>query len=122
MPRVSGSTNQKIGFDVEPCGRHMVSGGTDGVLRAYDLRDGAEIAAWRAGRLIVRGETLAEVVETLDRYHPGVIVIADARLGQARITGNFDLRHPAEALDAAVRTRKGAVTRVTPYVAVVRGR
>lgn len=82
----------------------------------------AEIAAWRAGRLIVRGETLAEVVETLDRYHPGVIVIADARLGQARITGNFDLRHPAEALDAAVRTRKGAVTRVTPYVAVVRGR
>ena len=48
MPRVSGSTNQKIGFDLEPCGRHMVSGGTDGVLRAYDLRDGAEIAAWRA--------------------------------------------------------------------------
>ena len=48
MRRVSGSTNQKIGFDVEPCGRHLVSGGTDGVLRAYDLRDGAEIAAWRA--------------------------------------------------------------------------
>ena len=48
--RVSGSTNQKIGFDVEPCGRHMVSGGTDGVLRAYDLRDGTEKAAWRASR------------------------------------------------------------------------
>ena len=48
MRRVSGSTNQKIGFDVEPCGRHMVSGGTDGVLRAFDLRDGTEKAAWRA--------------------------------------------------------------------------
>ena len=48
MRRVSGSTNQKIGFDIEPCGRHMVSGGTDGILRAFDLRDGTEKAAWRA--------------------------------------------------------------------------
>jgi len=82
----------------------------------------AEIAAWRGGRLIVRGETLATVVETLDRYLPGMVVIGDAAIGRTRITGNFDIAHPAEALDAAVRTQKGTVTRLTPYLAVVGGR
>jgi|Transcript_6921 hypothetical protein len=46
MKRNSSATNQKIGFDVEPSGRHLVSGGTDGVLRAFDLRNGCEAAAW----------------------------------------------------------------------------
>jgi hypothetical protein len=32
----------------EPCGRHLVSGGTDGCLRAYDLANGDEVGAWRA--------------------------------------------------------------------------
>ena len=63
MERVSGSTNQKIGFDIEPCGRHMVSGGTDGVLRAFDLRDGAEKAAWRAS-------DASEAVSDF-AFHPG---------------------------------------------------
>lgn len=82
----------------------------------------AEIAAWRSGRLIVRGESLAGVAETLDRYIPGIIVIGDAALGRTQITGNFDLAHPAEALDAAVRAQNGTVTRVTPYLTVIRAR
>ncbi len=82
----------------------------------------AEIAAWRSGRLIVRGESLADVAETLGRYIPGLVVIGDAVLGRAQITGNFDLTHPVEALDAAVRAQNGTVTRVTPYLTVIRGR
>ena len=50
MRREARRTNQKIGFDVEPSGRHLVTGGTDGILRAFDLRDGAEKAAWRGAR------------------------------------------------------------------------
>ena len=46
--RASEDSNQRIGFDIEPCGRHLVSGGTDGCLRAYDLTDGSEVGAWRA--------------------------------------------------------------------------
>ena len=29
-------TNQRVYFDISPCGRHLVSGGTDGVLRVWD--------------------------------------------------------------------------------------
>ena len=32
------------------CGRHLVTGGEDGVLRAFDLRDGSEVGSWRAAR------------------------------------------------------------------------
>ena len=33
MERDSGATNQRIQFDAEPCGRHVLTGGTDGVVR-----------------------------------------------------------------------------------------
>ena len=60
MRRNSSSTNQKIGFDVEPSGRHLVSGGCDGVLRAFDLRDGTERAAWAGA-----GDTVSDF-----SFHP----------------------------------------------------
>lgn len=48
LPRESGETNQRIGFDIEPCGRHLLSGGARGV-RVYDLATGERVvAAWAA--------------------------------------------------------------------------
>lgn len=109
--------NQEASLRLAPGDRAVVAHDGAPVTAASVSVD--EIAAWRAGRLIVRDETLAEVIDTLDRYYPGMIVITDAALARKRITGNFDLMHPAEALDAAVRAQKGAVTRVTPYLSVV---
>ena len=42
--RRRAATNQKVQFDIEPAGRYLLSGGTDGRVRAYDLRDGSEVA------------------------------------------------------------------------------
>lgn len=33
LPRCTGSTNQRIGFSIEPCGRHLATGGCDGAVR-----------------------------------------------------------------------------------------
>ena len=33
MERDSGATNQRIQFDIEPCGRHILTGGADGCVR-----------------------------------------------------------------------------------------
>ena len=33
MERDTGSTSQRIQFDVEPCGRHVVTGGSGGCVR-----------------------------------------------------------------------------------------
>lgn len=47
LPRESGGTNQRIGFDIEPCGRHLLSGGKRGV-QVYDLMTGERVARWAA--------------------------------------------------------------------------
>jgi WD40 repeat protein len=33
MQRPTSSTNQRIGFSIEPCGRHLATGGCDGCVR-----------------------------------------------------------------------------------------
>ena len=43
LERNVGETNQRVTFDIEPCGAHLVSGGVDGKLRFFDLRRGVEI-------------------------------------------------------------------------------
>ena len=87
--RATASTNQRIGFDVEPCGRHLVSGGEDGCLRAYDLTTGDEVGAWRAA---------ADVVGDF-AFHP-CASFEDARRGTvprgASVSGNRTFRSPAD--------------------------
>lgn len=40
ITRASSTTNQRIQFDIESCGRHLVSGGEDGCCRVFDLMTG----------------------------------------------------------------------------------
>jgi transmembrane sensor len=81
----------------------------------------ADIAAWRDRRLVVDRVPVAEVVGELGRHYHGVVIVRDAALAGRRVSGVFDLRKPVEALQAAVRTHGGSVTRITPYVLVVSG-
>jgi WD40 repeat protein len=48
IQRRAANTNQKICFDIEPCGRHLVSGGEDGFVTVFDLTDGQLVARYRA--------------------------------------------------------------------------
>lgn len=80
-----------------------------------------DVASWRHHRLVVDRATMAEVVEELGRHYPGVVLMRDRALGDRIVSGVFDLRQPIEALQAAVRTHDGSVTRITPYVVVISG-
>lgn len=80
-----------------------------------------DVAAWRQHRLIVDKATVAEVMEELGRHYSGVMMLRDRGLAGRRVSGVFDLRQPVEALQAAVRTHDGSVTRITPYVVVISG-
>jgi transmembrane sensor len=80
-----------------------------------------DVASWRHHRLVVDRATVAEVVEELGRHYPGVVLMRDRALGDRLVSGVFDLRQPIEALQAAVRTHDGSVTRITPYVVVISG-
>lgn len=80
-----------------------------------------DVATWRQHRLVVDKATMADVVEELGRHYPGVVLMRDRALADRLVSGVFDLRHPVEALQAAVRTHDGSVARITPYVVVISG-
>lgn len=52
------------------------------------------VAAWKDGRLIFEGETLAEVVAEFNRYNEQQIVLRDWELAGERLSGVFDADKP----------------------------
>ncbi|GBG61386.1 hypothetical protein CBR_g20417 [Chara braunii] len=73
MERVTGTTNQKMVFDIEPCGRHLATGGEDGKIRLFDLQVGQQVSSYRGANDTVSGVT----------FHPCLPVVASCS-GQRR--------------------------------------
>lgn len=51
--------------------------------------DVAEATSWRTGMLVFRDKPLAEVIDEVNRYRPGRIVVANAALGRRIVNGTF---------------------------------
>jgi ferric-dicitrate binding protein FerR (iron transport regulator) len=83
--------------------------------------DTADIGAWRQGRLFVEDQSIASVVEILQRHHKGFIRIASNDLASRRVTGSYDLSDPDKALSALVEAHGGTVYRLSPYLRVLVG-
>ncbi|MGD8176913.1 FecR family protein [Marinimicrobium sp. ARAG 43.8] len=80
----------------------------------------SNVAAWREGRLFVHDRTLYDVVETLDRYYGGRILVGAASLGEQRVTGSYNLDNPDIALKGLLRPFDGRVLEITPLLRVLR--
>ncbi|XP_075492916.1 uncharacterized protein LOC142530895 [Primulina tabacum] len=53
--RSTESTNQKIQFDIEPLGRHLGTGGQDGLVHIYDLQTGQWVSSFQAAPDTISG-------------------------------------------------------------------
>ncbi|MDI4235744.1 DUF4880 domain-containing protein [Bradyrhizobium sp. Arg237L] len=53
--------------------------------------DAVQVTAWQAGLLIFRDRPLASVVDEVNRYRPGKIIIANAELKRRLVNGTFQL-------------------------------
>ncbi|WP_197524497.1 FecR family protein [Novosphingobium resinovorum] len=115
--RVSASGNSE---DLLPGDRVLVDNAS-GAMRE-DKVPVASLAGWRDGYLFAENATVGEVVEEMRRYDKGWIVLADKALAARRITGLYDARRPAAALAAIVEPAGGSITRVTPYLTIIRAR
>ena len=62
------------------------------------------VSAWLQGRLIVNGVPFAQVLEELQRYHSGTIVLLNQRIGKTNVTGTYNVDDPVAALDLLVKT------------------
>ncbi|UII70837.1 FecR family protein [Pseudomonas sp. HN11] len=65
-----------------------------------DPLDVARATSWRRGVLIFDRQPLAKVIEQLNRYRPGRVVLTDSTLGDREVSGVFRL----DMLDTALAT------------------
>jgi transmembrane sensor len=54
--------------------------------------DPASVTAWREGILIFRNTPLVDVIEEVNRYRPGRIILIDRKLGPQPVTARFEIK------------------------------
>lgn len=97
--RVEVSRLSDSGDHVELDPGEMVTA-TAKALSVVARRDPSEILAWRDGRIIFENQRLARVLDELRRYYDGIVIVADARVGDLVVTGNYRL----DDVPGAIRT------------------
>jgi transmembrane sensor len=75
--------------------------------------DATEARAWQDGLLIVRDWPVSRLVDEINRYRPGKIVVMDSRLGSRMISGTFHLDHLDDFV-AQAKSLFGANVRALP--------
>jgi transmembrane sensor len=60
--------------------------------------DAADAAAWRDGILIFRYTPLSDVIEEINRYRPGRVILLNAELAQRSVNGRFKIARIDEVL------------------------
>jgi transmembrane sensor len=75
-----------------------------------------QVAAWRSGSLFIENQSVADVVDHLQRYTSGWIVITDPTLKTRRVTGVYDLSDPPRALKALAQSLGVDSRQMTPWV------
>jgi transmembrane sensor len=89
--------------------------GFDGMVRRGH-RPAGQIAAWRGRRIIVRDRPVAEVIDALRPWYPGVIVVQGDGFARQRVTGVYDAADPVAALVGLTQTYGGTVTTLSPWI------
>lgn len=77
--------------------RQQVTYGDQGLAGVLTI-DPAVVAAWQRGLIIFNMMPLADVIDELNRYRPGRIVLLNTRLARSPVNGRFKIDDPDEAL------------------------
>lgn len=78
--------------------------------------------AWQQGKLVFQNKTLGYVVEELNRYYEGKIIISDERIRDLVISGVLDTQDPIQSLEELTTSIPIKLNRITPYVVLVENR
>jgi transmembrane sensor len=101
-----------------PEGQRVAStGGKAGQPEPVNLK---QAGAWQERRLVFKDKPLQQVVDDLNRYRPGKIVIADPALAEHLVTGMFDAGDPEAALNVIEKTLAVSETRLTDALVILR--
>ncbi|MBE9540374.1 MAG: FecR domain-containing protein, partial [Proteobacteria bacterium] len=88
------------------------------ISRAVDIESDT-VLAWQQGKLIYEGNTLAEVVEDLNRYFPGTIRLDNPSLADLEIVGVLNLGNRTATLAALEATFGVQVVQVSENLTLI---
>lgn len=83
--------------------------------------DAEAASAWTRGRLVFVNRPLSEVIDELNRYYPGRIVLLDPATADRHVSGVFRTGEPLVALDAIEKSLGLKSYRLALGVIVLRG-
>lgn len=75
-----------------------------------------DIAAMREGELIARNMPISEIVDILQTYHKGTILIKSSNFEGQMVTGLFNLNDPDRSLETLANLYGAKISQVTPWV------
>lgn len=75
----------------------------DGFTRLRTV-DAELVSAWQRGVLIFRATPLSDVVEEVNRYRPGRIIVVNSELARLPVSGRFRIDNLSEILDELERS------------------
>ncbi|WP_159994491.1 FecR family protein [Roseomonas sp. 18066] len=81
--------------------------------------DPGTATAWRQDQLIFRRAPLGEVVQDLERYRGGVILITDRKTAEISVSGAFSTRNPDAVLNAIGQTLPVRIRQIAHYLVVI---
>lgn len=82
-------------------------------------RDVEVATGWRRGMLVFSGAPLGNVVETLNRYRRGRIVILDGTLAQRRVSGVFATNDLGDAIETITSELGISAKSIYPFITVL---
>jgi transmembrane sensor len=77
------------------------------------------VTAWQRGLLIFRRASLAQVIDEVNRYRSGRIVLLDAKLGQRQVVATFRLDRIDDAIDFMSKAMNIAVRPLPGHIVLV---
>ncbi|MCW5799651.1 MAG: Iron dicitrate transport regulator FecR [Nitrospira sp.] len=80
----------------------------------------ADATAWTRRRLVISDQPLSEVIDEIQRYHSGSIVIWNPSAREIRVTGIYDLTNMAETLTVLAKTLPIHMDRLTDRLIILR--
>jgi transmembrane sensor len=81
--------------------------------------DANGVTAWRRGELVFKGAPLAQVIDEINRYRPGKVILRNAKLGQRHVQAKFSIARLDDALDMICELYGAHVTTLPGNIALL---
>jgi len=82
--------------------------------------DAQTTLAWRRRHIVIDDRPLSEAIDEIGRYRHGRIILMDGAHGGAHVSGVFAVDELDQGLDGLAATQGLSVTRLTPYLVLLR--